>query len=222
MHTIRVWDLPTRLFHWLLAACVIGLIVTGSVGGDMMNWHLPMGYAVLTLLLFRLVWGLIGGHWSRFANFIYAPSSLVAYLRGRARPEHKVGHNPLGALSVFALLLILLAQVATGLMSDDEISFFGPLVRFVSGETVSLATRYHKNIGKLIVIALVGVHLLAIAYYKWVKKQSLVRPMIAGDKQVPLPVPSARDTAFTRLLALVVLVLSAAAVGWLVNLGSAF
>jgi cytochrome b len=222
MHTIRVWDLPTRLFHWLLAASVIGLIATGSIGGNWMNWHLRLGYAVLTLLLFRLTWGLIGGHWSRFTSFIYAPSSLAAYLKGRARPEHKVGHSPLGALSVFALLLILAAQVGTGLVSDDEIAFFGPLVRFVSGDTVSLATGYHKDVGKLIIFVLVGLHVLAIAYYKWVKKQDLVRPMVLGDKHSPVPAPSARDTAGTRLLALAVLGLCAAAVSWLVRLGNAF
>jgi cytochrome b len=222
MHTIRVWDLPTRLFHWLLAACVIGLIVTGSVGGNWMNWHLRLGYAVLTLLLFRLVWGFIGGHWSRFASFVYAPSSLLAHLKGRGRPEHQAGHSPLGALSVFALLALLAAQVGSGLMSDDEIAFFGPLVRFVSGDTVALATGYHKNIGKFIVFALVGLHLLAIAYYKWVKKQGLVRPMVVGDKQVPTPMPSARDTAATRLLALAVLGLCGAGVAWLVRLGNAF
>jgi cytochrome b len=222
MHTIRVWDLPTRLFHWLLAGCVIGLVVTGSIGGNWMNWHLRMGYAVLTLLLFRLVWGFIGGHWSRFANFVYAPSSFVAYLRGQARHEHRVGHSPLGALSVFALLLILAAQVSTGLMSDDEIAFFGPLVRFVSGDTVSMATSYHKNVGKFIVIALVGLHLLAIAYYKWIKKQALVRPMVVGDKQLTVQAPSARDTNGTRLLALAVLALCSTVVAWLVSLGNAF
>ena len=110
MHTIRVWDLPTRLFHWALVVCVIGQIVTANVGGNWMNWHLRLGYAVLTLLLFRLVWGFVGGHWSRFGSFLYAPSSVLAYLRGRPEPEHRVGHSPLGALSVFALLLILLAQ----------------------------------------------------------------------------------------------------------------
>lgn len=220
MHTIRVWDLPTRLFHWLLAACVVGLVVTGSIGGNWMNWHLRLGYAVLTLLLFRLVWGFVGGHWSRFASFIYAPSSLMAYLKGRGRPEHQVGHSPMGALSVFGLLLILAAQVGTGLISDDEIAFFGPLVRFVSGDTVSLATGYHKNVGKLIVFLLVGLHVLAIAYYKWVKKQGLVQPMIDGDKQVSVQVPSARDTAASRVLALVVLALCAGAVTWVVGLGA--
>ncbi|WP_066272364.1 cytochrome b/b6 domain-containing protein [Hydrogenophaga palleronii] len=221
MHTVRVWDLPTRLFHWLLAASVIGLIVTGSIGGNWMNWHLRLGYAVLTLLLFRLVWGFVGGRWSRFGSFIYAPSSLVAYLQGRGRPEHQVGHSPLGALSVFALLLILAAQVGSGLLSDDEISFFGPLTRFVSGETVAAATAYHKDIGKLLIFALVGLHLVAIAYYKWVRKQGLVKPMVLGDKHLPVAVPAARDSAGSRALALIVLALSALVVRWVVGLGGA-
>jgi cytochrome b len=224
MQTIRVWDLPTRLFHWLLAAAVVGLVITANVGGNWMNWHLRLGYAVLTLLLFRLVWGFVGGHWSRFGSFFYAPSSVLAYLRGRAKPEHRVGHTPLGALSVFALLLILLAQVTTGLMSDDEIAFFGPLVRFVSGETVALATGYHKNVGKFIVIGLVVLHVAAIVFYKWVKKDNLVRPMVSGDKQVAAGsnLPQARDTLASRVLALVVLAACGGAVAWLVQLGSAF
>ncbi len=224
MQTIRVWDLPTRLFHWLLAAAVVGLVITANVGGNWMHWHLRLGYAVLTLLLFRLVWGFVGGHWSRFGSFLYAPSTVLAYLRGRGKPEHRVGHTPLGALSVFALLLILLAQVSTGLMSDDEIAFFGPLVRFVSGDTVALATSYHKNVGKFIVIALVVLHVVAIGFYKWVKKDNLVRPMVVGDKQVAahLAVPQARDSAASRVLALVVLALSGGAVAWLVQLGNAF
>ena len=96
-HRIRVWDLPTRLFHWLLALCVVGLVVTGKVGGAAMDWHARLGYAVLALLLFRLAWGFIGGHWSRFATFLYAPRSVGAYLAGRGHPDHLVGHNPLGA-----------------------------------------------------------------------------------------------------------------------------
>ncbi len=222
MHTIRIWDLPTRLFHWLLAACVIGLVVTGSVGGNWMEWHLRLGYAVLALLLFRLVWGFVGGQWSRFASFLYSPSSLVAYLRGQRTPEHVAGHSPLGALSVFGLLLILAVQVASGLMSDDEIAVSGPLARFVSGDVVSLATGYHTEVGKFIVMALVVLHVLAIVFYKVVKKQSLVRPMIAGDKQLPAPVSASRDTAGTRCLALLVLALCGAAVAWLVRIGNTF
>ncbi len=219
MHTVRVWDLPTRLFHWGLVACVVGLIITGNVGGNAMVWHGRLGYAVLTLLLFRLVWGLVGGRWSRFASFLYGPSTIVAYLRGQGRPEHRVGHNPLGMLSVLALLLILLAQVGSGLFADDEIAFTGPLAGLVSGDWVRQATSYHKNVGKLILIALVALHLGAIAFYKLVKRESLVRPMIVGDKSVPTPVPASQDDTRSRLLALGLLLLCAATVYGIVSLG---
>ena len=220
MHTVRVWDLPTRLFHWALAACIVGLVVTGNIGGNWMNWHLRLGYAVLTLLLFRLVWGLVGGRWSRFNSFLYSPGSLLRYLRGQGDISHSVGHSPLGALSVFALLAVLLLQVGTGLVSDDEIAFSGPLVRFVSGDTIASATGYHKNIGKFIVMGLVVLHLLAILFYKLVQKQSLVRPMVVGDKQLAVAAPVARDSAGSRLLALVVLGICAGVVRWVVNLGA--
>ena len=101
----RVWDLPTRLFHWLLAVTVTGVLATGLLG--VMEWHFRLGYAVLALLVFRIVWGLVGGRWSRFAAFVYSPSRLLGYLRGVAHPEDGVGHNPLGALSVFGLLAVL-------------------------------------------------------------------------------------------------------------------
>lgn len=212
MHTVRVWDLPTRLFHWALAACVIGLVITANIGGNWMNWHFRLGYTVCSLLLFRLIWGFVGGHWSRFGSFLYGPTTVLAYLRGQARPDHRVGHNPLGMFSVFGLLLILGLQVGTGLISDDEIAFAGPLVRLVSGETAGDATAYHTGLGKFIVIALVVLHLLAIVFYKLVKKDNLVRPMIIGDKTLNHPAPSARDSAGSRWLALLIFVLCAGVV----------
>lgn len=219
MHTVRVWDLPTRLFHWALVACVVGLVITANVGGGWMVWHGRLGLTVLSLLLFRLLWGFVGGHWSRFGNFLYGPSTVLGYLRGQVRPEHRVGHNPLGMLSVIALLSILLLQVVTGLFSDDEIAFTGPLVALVSGDTVSLATKYHKSIGKLLVLLLVVLHVAAIVFYKLVKKDNLVRPMVQGDKQVDVPVPNSTDSAGSRLLALVLWALCAMAVYGLSGLG---
>jgi cytochrome b len=164
-HRVRVWDLPTRLFHWLLAACVVLLVVTGYIGGDAMPWHARVGYAVLALLLFRLAWGFVGGRWSRFKSFLYRPASVLAYVGGRAHPDHLVGHNPLGAGSVFAMLLVLAAQVGTGLFADDEIAFTGPLNRFVSNATGLAATWYHKAVGQWLLIGLVVLHLAAIAWY---------------------------------------------------------
>jgi len=199
---VRVWDLPTRIFHWALAVAVVGQIATGLSG--VMAWHLRNGYLVLALLLFRLVWGFVGGHWSRFASFVHSPSALVGYLRGRPRPEQLVGHTPLGALSVFAMLAILVAQVATGLVADDEISASGPLTRFVSSATVSLASAWHTTAGKWIVLALVVLHVLAIVFYALVRHQHLVKPMVSGDKLLMQLAPASRDTAGSRLLALIV------------------
>lgn len=219
-YRVRVWDLPTRVFHWLLVACVVLLVITGYVGGDAMQWHARLGYTVLTLLLFRLAWGFIGGHWSRFRSFLYAPSSVLAYLGGRAHPDHLVGHNPLGAGSVFAMLLLLLAQVGTGLVSDDEIAFTGPLNRFVKNSTALAATWYHKAVGQWLVIALVVVHVAAIVYYLVKKRENLVRPMVVGDKNVASEARSSRDDLATRVIALVLVAACAGLVAWLVSLGA--
>ena len=216
---VRVWDLPTRLFHWALVVCVVGSGVSGYVGGAAMTWHARFGYAVLTLLLFRLVWGLVGGHWSRFSSFIYSPTSVINHLRGKAHPDHLIGHNPLGAGSVFAMLLFLLAQVATGLVGDDEISFTGPLNRFLASAQGLAATWYHKRVGQWILVALVVLHVGVILFYLVRKKDNLVLAMVSGDKTVASPVLASRDSAGTRMLALAVLAVCAALVAWLVKLG---
>ena len=216
---IRVWDLPTRLFHWALVGCIAGSGVSGYIGGAAMTWHARFGYAVLTLLLFRLIWGVVGGHWSRFSSFIYSPISVINHLRGKAHPDHLIGHNPLGAGSVFAMLLFLLAQVATGLVGDDEISFTGPLNRFVASAQGLAATWYHKRVGQWILVALVVLHIGAILFYLVRKKDNLVRAMVSGDKTVARPVPESRDTAGTRMLALALLAGCAALVAWVVRLG---
>ncbi len=219
MNTVRVWDLPTRLFHWALAAFVVALVVTAKVGGNAMSWHGRLGYAVLALLLFRFAWGLVGGRWSRFASFLPTPARLLRYLRGQAAPEDTAGHTPLGALSVFALLTVLSAQVGTGLFADDEIAFTGPLTALVSGSFVSSATTWHKGWGQYLVIGLIALHLVAIAVYQ-VQRKSLVRPMLLGDKALPHALPGSRDTAATRLLALLLLALAAGVVWWVVQLGN--
>ena len=218
---VRVWDLPTRVFHWLLAGAVIGSVVTAKIGGNAMTWHFRLGYLIFTLLVFRILWGLFGGHWSRFANFIYAPATLMRYLRGAARPDEHldVGHSPLGAGSVFALLAILVAQVGSGLFADDEIANSGPLVKFVSGATSSLLSGWHKNFGQWIIITLVLLHVGAILFYRIKKGRNLVGPMITGDKLLGAGVPASADRFSHRATALLLAALCAAGVGWLVSLG---
>lgn len=219
MFTVRIWDLPTRLFHWALAACVVGLVITGNVGGNAMTWHFRLGYTLLALLLFRMAWGFCGGHWSRWAQLPLQPARVRAYLQGQDDPQHRAGHNPLGSWSVLAMLFFLGLQVATGLVSDDEIANVGPLSSWVSGAVVSWATSWHKGWGKLILIALVVTHLLALAWYRWRRHQSLVPAMWHGDKTLRDAPPASRDDLKSRGWALVLFVLAALAVAGLVSLG---
>ena len=213
---IRVWDLPTRLFHWLLAAAAVGSVASAKIGGGAMVWHFRFGYLVLTLVCFRMLWGLMGGRWSRFASFIYAPATLWRYLRGRTEPgEHlDVGHSPTGAASVFALLGILAVQLATGLVADDEIANQGPLYRFVSGDTALLATSWHKTWGQWLLLGLVGLHIAAILFYLLKKHTNLVAPMLHGDKLLASGTPASADGLPQRLLALVLVALCAGLAAW--------
>jgi cytochrome b len=221
LRAVRVWDLPTRMFHWLLAACVVGSVVSAKVGGNAMVWHFRLGYVVFALLAFRILWGLMGGRWSRFGSFLYAPATVLRYLRRDVRAaEHlDVGHNPLGALSVFGLLAFLAAQVGTGLFADDEISNAGPLVKFVSGATSHLLSEWHEEVGQFVIIAMVVLHVGAIAFYWFRKKQNLVGPMLSGDKWLEADVPASADGMVQRGLAVVLMGLCAALVYWVVGLG---
>lgn len=213
---VRVWDLPTRLFHWLLAGAVTGSVVSAKIGGGAMVWHFRFGYLVLTLIAFRLLWGVLGGRWSRFASFIYAPATVLRYLRGRAAPaEHlDVGHSPTGAASVFALLGILAMQLGTGLVADDEIANQGPLYKFVSSETALSATSWHKTWGQWLLLGLVALHIAAIVFYLLKKHTNLVTPMLRGDKLLPLATPASADGAAQRAWALVLVTLCAGLAAW--------
>ncbi|HEY6135998.1 MAG TPA: cytochrome b/b6 domain-containing protein [Rubrivivax sp.] len=217
----RVWDLPTRLFHWVLAATVLCSVVSAKIGGNAMVWHFRFGYVVFTLLAFRVIWGLVGGHWSRFSSFLHAPSALLRYVRGEHGPdEHlEVGHSPTGALSVFALLALLALQVATGLIADDEIASRGPLNRLVSGETASQATGWHESWGQNLILAVIALHIAAIVYYLVRKNQNLIGPMIHGDKHLPPSAPVSADGGGRRLLALALLAACAGVVTYVVRLG---
>jgi len=219
---VRVWDLPTRVFHWVLALCIVGSLISGTIGGNALEWHLRLGYVVFTLIVFRLIWGLVGGHWSRFRSFLYGPGALLRYLRGASRDDehHEVGHSPIGALSVFALLALLAVQVGTGLFADDEIATTGPLNKFVSSATGLALTSWHKSWGRWLIVALIVLHIAAILFYLLRRKRNLIVPMLNGDKQLHPSVPAAADSLATRALALVLVALCGLGVSWLVGLGS--
>jgi cytochrome b len=206
---ILLWDLPLRVFHWSLAAAVTAAIVTGELGGAWMPWHGRAGLLIAGLLVFRVVWGVLGSATSRFAQFAPTPGRLAAYLRGRWRG---VGHNPLGALSVFALLGLLSLQVATGLFGDDDIAFAGPLNHLVGDQAGARLTGWHRLLADGL-FALLALHLLAIAFHVVVKRHRLVRPMITGRLDVaagqPLPRPA---RSFGRFGLLSAVAIAAAAV----------
>lgn len=178
MQRIRVWDLPTRLFHWALVVSVVGAFVSAQIGGNAVVWHGRCGLAVLGLLVFRIVWGFVGSTYARFGHFVRGPAEIKAYLRGEWQGE---GHNPLGALSVLALLGTLTLLVATGLFANDDIAFEGPLYSLVGKDVSNQLVGLHRLIEPLIILLVVA-HLCAIVYYVRVKKQALVMPMITGWK----------------------------------------
>lgn len=224
--TLRVWDLPTRLFHWILMLLVLALLISGQVGGATMDWHARFGYAVFALLLFRILWGFLGGFHSRFSHFLPSPSRLVQVCRDTLRGPHRwsAGHSPSGALSVVVMLLLLLLQASSGLMSDDEIGFSGPLSGKVSGALVSFATWYHKAVGKPLLLGFILLHVAAIAYYRLRHGERLTSAMVHGDKALPLmhaeqPLVASQDNGPTRIRALLCLLLSVAVTLSLVRWG---
>jgi cytochrome b len=178
MNRILIWDLPTRLFHWLLVLCVCGSFVSAKIGGNAMVWHGRFGLVVVGLLVFRLVWGIVGSTYARFSQFVRGPATVVSYLRGQ---WHGEGHNPLGALSVLAMLGTLLLLVATGLFANDDIAFEGPLYALVGKEFSDRVVGIHRLVEPLIIL-LVVTHLAAIFYYVRFRKERLVMPMIRGWK----------------------------------------
>ena len=216
MVKVRVWDLPTRLFHWALALCVLALVITGNVGGEAMVWHFRLGYMVLSLLIFRTLWGFTGGHWSRWSALRVSPAAVWSYLR-RPPEGAEPGHSPIGSLSTLTLLVMLLLQVGTGLISDDEIATAGPLVPWVSSSLSTLATHWHTEIGKLILLLLVALHIAAIWFYRRFKQRHLTRTMVTGDQIFAQDATASRDDARSRLWGLLLWCLSAGLVWGLIQ-----
>ena len=218
---ILLWDLPLRVFHWSLVAAVTTAVVTGEIGGPWMVWHGRAGLLIVGLLVFRIVWGVVGSATSRFTHFAPSPTSVLAYLRGRWRG---VGHNPMGALAVFALLGLLSVQAATGLFGNDDIAFAGPLNHLVDDTLGSRLTGWHRWLACGL-FALMALHLLAIAFHVLVKRHRLIRPMVSGrlevDARTPLPRPARASGSFgllsaVALAAVVVLGLAGAGEGRMV------
>ena len=221
---IRVWDLPIRLFHWLLVVCIAGSFVTINLGDEFIQCHAYFGYSILTLLIFRIVWGFVGSTHARFASFLPTKKAIFDYLSGSS--PRVLGHNPIGAISVFALIFVLCVQVLTGLFVDDEVSFQGPLAKYVSGSISSFLSEIHEG-NQVVIYTLIAIHIAAIWYYKKFKGENLIKPMISGDKEIDsseeakyLPTDLSRaskDGVLQRGFALLVLSVIAVVVGYLIT-----
>jgi cytochrome b len=174
-----VWDLPVRVTHWALVLAVAGCWATHYAGVEWFPWHRRLGYTVLVLVTFRIVWGFVGTRHARFAVFLRGPRTLLAYLRERGRAT--VGHNPFGALSVVALLALLLLQAATGLFANDEIMNMGPFYGWIAPQLSNRITSLHRASSDWLLV-LIGTHVAAVALYVHVRGQPLVTAMITGRK----------------------------------------
>ena len=198
---ICIWDLPTRLFHWLLVMVVIGSFVSVKLGGNTMIWHGRFGYLVLTLIFFRLIWGFVGTHHARFAHFIRSPKAILAYLKN---PVETPGHSPVGAISVLLLIGLFLTQALAGLFASDDIAFDGPLAKYVASNWVELLTSFHRW-NEWVLLALVGTHIGTILYYKYTKRINLISAMITGDKEWAETAPLVQDDSTVMIKATAIL-----------------
>lgn len=211
---VRIWDLPTRLFHWLLAVLVIFSFVTGKLGS--LEWHFQSGYAITTLLLFRLLWGFVGTRYARFASFQPSLAAAMRTLRfDNSRYIRSAGHSELGTLSVYALLVIVLIQAGTGLFTNDGTFTEGPWAKFVSGAASDRLSTVHRY-NTWLVAALAFLHVAAIAYYLLARRDDLITPMVTGDK-LGVTAVAAEDGATVRLRAAVLAALCAVVVYYLVT-----
>ncbi|WP_291295799.1 cytochrome b/b6 domain-containing protein [Elioraea sp.] len=215
LRPVLVWDLPTRIVHWSLVLLMIGSFVTVRL--HVMDLHALCGYAILTLVIFRILWGLLGSENARFSHFLQGPGAVIAHLGHivTRKPDRETSHNALGGWAVILLLGLVAAQATTGLFANDDILFRGPLSRTVGKAMSDSITGWHYLISDLLLIA-VGVHVAAALFYRLFLRHRLVEAMVTGRKALPANVPAPRLAGIGR--AVVLLALSAAAVRGVVTL----
>lgn len=211
-----VWDIPVRLFHWLLVLCLLGQWVTAEVLEDAMDLHFYIGYFTLGLIIFRLIWGFVGTKYARFTSFIAGPKMMLAYLRSIIfkQPTLSIGHNPVGGLLLPAVIILVGLQAISGLFTSDDIVYSGPYAASANADLQQWMQWLHHNIFNVL-LAIIAIHLIAIFWYLIFLKHNLIKPMLDGKKAVSL-----KDgiTHSQLLKAILIVCLVAVFVYWLVEI----
>jgi len=218
LRAVRIWDIPVRVFHWVLVALIILSFTTAQIGGNAMRIHELSGFTILSLVLFRVLWGVFGSTYARFDHFVRGPAQALGYARALARgraPFH-AGHNPLGGWMIVAMLLCLLVQAGTGLFANDDIMTEGPLYPWVSKQTSDLLSKIHQ-INFYVLLTLIALHIAAALYYLWGKRENLILPLFSGRKKVPEALLAHESRGGPLWLAVLLLALCAGGVYLLVR-----
>jgi cytochrome b len=211
-----VWDLPLRLFHWLLVTSMIASYVTAKLGFDWMQWHFYLGYWTIGLLVFRVLWGVFGPKHARFGSFIRNPSAIWLYMKSLFHRDsvRSIGHNPVGGLMVILMLALVAVQATTGLFTTDDVVWAGPYNPSVSSSTASTLSSIH-SINFNIILGVVCLHIAAIIFYGLYKRQNLIVPMLHGHLPSTM-VPEHEAISSSQLIkAVVVSLVAAGFVYWL-------
>jgi cytochrome b len=213
---VIVWDMPVRLFHWSLVAMMFALVITGKILDGAMEQHALIGKAVIVLVLFRIMWGIVGSSYARFSQFVRSPKIVLAYARSlfSNKYEFNIGHNPLGGWMVLVLLVAVLSQAILGLFSNDDILFDGPLAYLISKDTSDLITGLHSDLFYLLLV-LVALHVSAVVWHKLIKGENLLLPMFTGYKEMPSSTEAQNASGGGVLLAIILFIVSAGIVYWL-------
>lgn len=215
--SVKIWDLPTRLFHWSLVICLVVSWSSVELFDNAMQIHFYAGYSVLTLLVFRVLWGIIGSSTARFSQFISGWRRTLAYAHTllKPRPNDNVGHNPVGGWSVIIMLTVLATQVATGLLSNNDLLDSGPLAHYISKELSDAISGIHQEIFNYL-LAIIGIHIAAIFFYRYFKHSNLISAMITGYKTLPNTLNISNLYFASNRRALVVFIIASASVTALV------
>ena len=212
-----IWDLPLRLFHWLLVLSILGSWYTSNQDNGLIEYHLLIGYFTLGLIIFRIFWGFLGTKHAKFINFFPSANKIIQYIQSfnQPKPLHYAGHNPLGSLMVFFMLTTILLQAVSGLFMDDDIFTTGPYSGSIDAKVESIFVYIHRN-GFNVMLGAIALHISAVVFYERVKKQALVSAIITGKKSSKMVNKKDSITHSKIGLAIFISIIVAVFIYWLV------